>query len=506
MVSAVRNGLYNSLANVAGAATGIVGSVLIVNSLSAQAYGQFSYYLWLAGILGLLGTLAFPVSLIKLISELRGQGDLQEARNLTRWVLVRTSLLNLALTLGLFLWASNAPPEQRLYLYVLAAFPFFNALARVLSAVLWGYERYKEVSFATAVAALIQLALTAVFYFFIPRGWAYALAMLSSSFFITMGLTVMLRRTRKVRQEQEPQAHGEQIQGAQPPTQARTPLTPATLRRYTSFLIPATPGLIFQILVWDRSEIFFLNLMSTVEQIGYYSLAYTLFRVFLGLGWSLVNGYFPSMSHDYGSGNMKGMQEKIRTAVLLATVFSVPLSFGAWASFEGIFGLIYGEKMLPAVPVAYILFAGLVPGVVSSVFGSVIAAANRMWLSLWINFVLAAVNIALDLLLIASYGAVGAAFANTGAQLGAAVLSFFVLKRVVSVSLPWGSLSLIVLIGVLSTYALPWLIQMLLPGTAGLLLAIVVAALLYPLSLWKLGFLAPFFNRSPRLLKPALEA
>jgi len=486
MLQAVRNGFYNSLANVAGAATGMVGSVLIVSSLSAETYGQFSYYLWLAGTLGLVGTLAFPVSLLKLISELRGRGETGEAAGLTRWVLVRTSLLNLALSAPLFFWALSAPPAQRPYLFAVAAFPLFNAVARILSAVLWGHERYREVSSATTTAAVLQLLLIAVCYLLAPSGWAYMVAMLSSSLFITLGLLRALRRR----------------------DQKRLPATkpaPETLRRYVAFMVPATPGLIFQVLLWDRSEIFFLNLMSTAEQIGYYSLAYTVFRVFLGLGWSLVNGFFPSISHDYGAGNLTGLQEKVVSAVLLGAIFSVPLSFGAWASFEGLFGLIYGEKMLPAVPVAYILFAGLVPGVVSSVFGSVIAAVNRMWLNFWINFSLAGINIVLDLLLIPGYGAVGGAVANTAAQLGAAVFAFLALRRVVTVTLPWRALSLIIAVGGVTTYLLPHLLQKLLPGTPGLLLAVAAAALLYPLSLWQLGFLKPLFSRSARPSAPVLE-
>lgn len=482
MIAAVRNGLFNSLANVAGAATGIVGSILIVNSLSAEAYGQFSYYLWLAGIVGLLGTLALPVSLLKLISELRGQGAAAEIVRLTRWVTVRTVALNLALTLSILLWALNAPtvqPEQQPYLFVLAAFPLTNALARLLSSLFWGYERYGRVSSTTSVVAVIQLALIIGVYLVYPTGWAFALAMLSSSLFITLGLAWG-----------RPKGEVKEV--------SRATLAPDTRRRYLHFFIPATPGLIFQILLWDRSEIFFLNLMSTVEQIGFYSLAYTVFRIFLGLGWSLVNGFFPSISKDFGSGDMASLQRKVSSGVLLATLFAVPLSFGGWATFEGLFALIYGEKMLPAVPVAYVLFAGLVPGVVSCVFGLVIAALNKMWWSLSINFSLALINIVLDVLLIPSMGAYGGAIANTSAQLGAALLAFFVMKRVLapflSLTLPWGSLLAVVAIGAATAYGLPVLVQWTLPGTVGLLLAVPTAAASYLLLVWKLGFLTPFFG------------
>src|SRR5581483_3031186 len=118
-MTAIRNGLWNGLSNVVGAVTGLIGSILIVRSLTPVTYGAFSYYVWLAGILAVVGTLALPEAITKITSELRGERRHIEARALSRWVAIAVFGANLLLSASVCVAALNQPPAQRQFLLVI---------------------------------------------------------------------------------------------------------------------------------------------------------------------------------------------------------------------------------------------------------------------------------------------------------------------------------------------------------------------------------------------------
>jgi O-antigen/teichoic acid export membrane protein len=473
MVLAIRNGLWNAFAQVIGALTGIAGSVLIVRGLSPEAYGAFSYYVWLAGLISTLGTLAFPSTLTKITSELHGGREHSEARALSRTVALVLFGLNLALSGGILAWAFQTPISTRTYLLIVAAFLVPNALGAIFRSTLWGREHYSGVSVTETVSALLQFALVVVATLAQWGAPGYVAVVLVGSIVRAIGLALTLRRPSGA---------------TNPPRAARLPGR-STLRRYLVFCAPATLALLFYIVIWERSEVFFLERLSTLKQVGFYNLAYTTYAMFLGLGWALVNGFYPSISRDYGAGEWSRIREKVRQGVILATVFAVPLSLGGWVTLEALIALLYGQHMQDAAPVARILFIGLLPGVVASVLGFTMSAVGNAWLTVRLGVVLAALNIALDLLLIPHFGALGGAIANTGAQVMYTVLLLFVVRRRYRIELPWRILAGIVGLGVLTTLLLPSIIQRWSPGIWGLISAIVVGGACYILGIWSLGYL-----------------
>ncbi|MDQ4078978.1 MAG: MATE family efflux transporter, partial [Chloroflexota bacterium] len=156
--------------------------------------------------------------------------------------------------------------------------------------------------------------------------------------------------------------------------------------------------------------------MSSFEQVGVYAVAYTTAAISMVLGWALVNGFHPAISEDFGAGEWSRIREKVRQGVLLAALYAVPVTFGSWATLNGLFVAMYGAKVLPSVPVAYVLFAGLLPGVMGSMLGIMVSAVGGIWLHVRLGLVMSVVNVALAMVLIPREGALGAAVANTSAQ------------------------------------------------------------------------------------------
>ena len=477
---AVRNGLWNALATAFAGVTGLIGSVLVVRSLPANEYGIFSYYLWLASIAVAVATLAFPVSLTKVTSELIGRGEEEEASALSMSVILGVLALSLVITVGFLAWAFSASTHH-LYLLIIAVVMIPNSMAPVLLSVLWGRQRYKPVAMMLLAASCWQLVLTGITFL---NGWGttgFVAAILSGNVINAVGLCVILARG------------GDAIYRSW--RAFRWP-TRSTLRRYGAFLAPATLSQLFTVIVWERSEIFFLERLSSFEQVGVYGIAYTTSTLTMVLGWALVNGFHPAISEDFGAGEWDRIRGKVRQGVTLAALYAVPVTFGGWATLNGVFMAMYGAKTLPSVPVAYVLFAGLLPGVVGSMLGIMVSAVGGIWLLVRLGLLISVVNVALALILIPREGALGAAIANTSSQGIHVLLLLLFVYRLYQISLPWRALAHICGLGFVTTFVVPRLVQMMLPGVVGMMLAVAVAAIAYAAAIWGFGYL--------RSLQPAL--
>jgi O-antigen/teichoic acid export membrane protein len=471
---AVRNGLWSSLASLAGAVAGLIGSIVIVRGLTPEEYGSFSYYLWLASILAILGTLALPNALTKIRSELRGEQADDQAGRLSVLVIAVLLGLNALISLGLFAWALSTPlPDQR-YQLVLAVTVIPIALTSVLRSHLWADQRYRPVSLVTILGTVIHLLLIGVA---VWRDWhvtGFLIAALSLNSVQSLGLLVVILWSL----ERLPVVSLSSFRGP----------SMVTLRRYIAFAAPAAFVQLSDQLIWQRSGVFFLERESTLEQIGYYSLAFTGFSLFLALGWALVQGYYPAISHDFGAGDWDGIRRRLRQAVELASLYAAPVSLGGLAMLPFLLPLVYGEKVSPSIPVAQILFAGLLPGVITAVFGLTISAVGGIWLHVRLGLISATVSIVANLILVPRLGAVGSALANTLSQLTTATMLMVCAHVFYRLDLPWKRVGIILLVGITSTYLVPTAIHELMPDTVGLLLAILAAGLCYAGLLWRLGY------------------
>jgi O-antigen/teichoic acid export membrane protein len=257
---------------------------------------------------------------------------------------------------------------------------------------------------------------------------------------------------------------------------------------FARFAVPASLVLFFDTIIWQRSGVFFLERGSTLEQVGYFGLAYTCFGLFLALGWALVNGYYPSISHAYGAQDWQEVEAQFQQALLVAAVFATPLCLGGISTADDLLTTLYGAKMQPAAPVTQILFLGLLPGVISGVFGLAISAIGGIWLHVKVGILISLVNVGLNLALVPGLGAIGSAIAATGTQVLAAGVLVVIAYRRYRIRLPLSRLAGVVAIGIVSAGLLPLLVQHRLHGPVGLVAAIGLAGVVYVAATWRFGY------------------
>ena len=471
---AIKNGIWNALANAAITLTGVIGSILVVRSLNRDQYGTLSYYLWLASIFFFLGTLALPNAITKITSELNGNGREEEAHALSRWVRCCLLAINLLLAVSLALWASRAAEPEKSYLLIIAFVLVPNALMAVLRSTFWGREQYRPVSVTMMIGSLVQLLFIALGYLFNWGVTGFLAALVSISVVQAVALAILLRSSDR-----------------SPRTTNKSFSLPerALLRRYFAFALPATLVLCTELVVWQRSEIFFLERLSTLDQVGFYNLGYTIFGSLLTLGWALVHGFYPAISRNYGAGAWSRIGQQLHQGLILAALFAVPLTFGGWAILQNLTLLLYTPKMLPMVPVAQVLLVGILPGVIVGMLTLTVNSIGGIWIQVRAGLVMLVVSISLDLVLVPRLGAMGAALASTLTQVSYALLLTIILRVRYNLGLPLRKIGSILFVGAPTTFLVPVLAQNWFSGVVGLALAICLAAAMYTAVIHSLGYL-----------------
>jgi O-antigen/teichoic acid export membrane protein len=262
------------------------------------------------------------------------------------------------------------------------------------------------------------------------------------------------------------------------------------------------------LVVWDRSEVFFLGRFAAREEVGYYSLAFTLAleaRRFLPSAFG--EALFPALSRLAGLRDEWGIGNAFVQATRYLAIIGLPLAVGGAVVARPIIALLFGAAYLPAAPVLVILFvsAGVVS--LSHAAASVILVKEQYRFLVASSVALAVVNVALDLLLIPRWAAVGAAVANTLVQVAGVGVQLAFVVRLLRAPLPLGNLARCLAATLLAwapaAALAAWLPLPALPALALRLLSFVVV---YPVALALAGALVPEDFARARALVERLPA
>ena len=475
------NGLWNALSSGVVALLGLLSSVIVVRTLSPHDYGVMSYYLWLAGLCATLGMLAFAPSLTKVGAELMGAGRSQTADALAAWVGRTQAWINLGIAVALLL-AALLSPGNRVFLYLIAGLQLPTALASVLSSRFWSHQNFRIVSLWNLLASVLQLLLIVAVLRLSQSDPALAVPGLTFAV-LSAGLTSWLGLSWQAR-----------VFGRAP----RVAPPADVLRHYLAFLLPASLAMVFETVVWQRSELYFINRLGDAVQLGHYSLAYTIFAIFLSVGWALVTSYFPSIASDHGGGQHHLVAHKLQQGATLAVLYAAPIGCGAVVTLPVLVELLYGAKMLPAVPIGQMLLVSLVPSVLAGMYSLTLNAIGGIWRNVWLGLAVAVVNVTLDLTLIPRLGAFGGAVATVCAQCLYLTGLLLLANARFDLRVRWGTPLRILAVALLTTLLLPALALRLVGGIPGLALSVLLGGGLYALYVWKAGLLT--------LLRPAAGA
>lgn len=384
-------------------ALGLLASIIIARVLGPDDFGRYSYVVWLAGLLIVVGNNGLNASVIRFISESLGRQSPDSARAVHGWARRRQIACLVLVAVGfaaLFPFSMPAGWEERAWIFVAltlaAAMP--KALFMFDASVGKGYGRYGVEALSAVVMSVVNIVAVLLLMRMKAGLIGYMTLFAATSIGYAVSSQVLLRA------------------GDLRPTRDR--LEPALLARLRPHLFWTVILTIAYAFNNKSIETYLLNDMVGAAAVGYFAIAGALTRggmEMLSSGLSTV--LMPMMAHAYGEGRAA------RAGTIMASAMR-------YYSFIGL--LLGGIGVLVAVPAVTLLYGDAYTGVILpfqimvAVAGVTLAdSALNALLSITDNqrirviFVVVSLGItaALALWLIPRYGLMGAVTAHAGSRL-----------------------------------------------------------------------------------------
>jgi O-antigen/teichoic acid export membrane protein len=224
-------------------------------------------------------------------------------------------------------------------------------------------------------------------------------------------------------------------------------LPSAVRREVRSYVVPLAFVVLLEMLVWDRTEIFFLRLYVSSGELAFYSLAYGLASRLIVLPNIVVGPLLPALAALYGTGDGPEFQRVYRRAVRYAMLVAAPLVAISVAIAPGAVALLYGDAYAPVTWMFRVLVVVTLIAVMREVAWAALQAAGARRSILFGSLVSTAIDLALAVVLIPRIGTVGAIIAASSAQIALTVWAVSAMRHVTGAWLPGVALARILTAG-----------------------------------------------------------
>jgi len=190
-------------------------------------------------------------------------------------------------------------------------------------------------------------------------------------------------------------------------------------RRVLRFSVFTTIGVTLTLIVWRRSEFFFLEQYSSDAEIGFYSIAFAVMTAMILLPESLTGAISPAFATLHGAGAVGRLRSGYSRAIRLLLLASLPLTAAVMALGPSAIRILYGSDFRAAGPVLTLMSLTFPIVSLSSVSNALMLGLARVRIPMIVGISAALVTIGLNFLLVPAFDAVGAALANSGGQMAA---------------------------------------------------------------------------------------
>lgn len=399
-----------------------ISSVAVARVIGPTELGYYSYVLWIASITTALTSFGIPVATRKYVAEYIGKGELAIAHQYVRTSLrLQWAAACALLGGGLVVVLLAVPVPYRLFasLAVMSYIP--SMVLSIYGSALAGAEDYRSNVTGSLVSTVVNLVGVGLSLWFRWDLVGLAGALLASRT-VDLVLRVWFFRCRFPRLgPQEKLTRG---------------LPPSLRKRMMAFCLQSSLLLLINVVVWDRSEIFFLKQFSSIREVAYYSLAFNIAQQLTLIPQIVANAAGATMMVQYG--RAPDSVGKLTSNVMrYIALISLPLMMTVGALSSPLLHVLYGPKYVSAIPALVVSSLFMIGRASLPPVQQLLMAIEKQSVLVKWGFACAVVNILLDLLLIRHGGATGAAWANGLAQAIAALGAWILACRAYPVVLPW---------------------------------------------------------------------
>ena len=232
--------------------------------------------------------------------------------------------------------------------------------------------------------------------------------------------------------------------------------------------------------VYEWMDVALIGIFLSSAQVGIYEVAWQVTLVVLIASYSVATTIFPQVSSWSAEAANDRIERLISRTLGVVLAVSIPAFIGATVFSEDILQYLFGAEYVVAAGVLIILMAEKVFQSANDVFWRSLNAINRPDLGARATVITVIVNLVLNLLLIPTYGIVGAACATTFAVITNTLLHGYYLSRFLEVRIPYKLVSICLTISIVMAAELT-VVRSLLPvqGIIMLFLQIAIGALIY---------------------------
>lgn len=380
----------------------LVLSVAAARYLGVDGFGRQSFIAFVSVSMALLLSEGMSSSLARHVGEALGRGDDRTVTSLTR--LAWRIQLGAALLGAAALAAAGALGESPSSAwFFVAAVCAASVLHSVPAAVLAGMQRWREVTIVGLGTTIAGVPVTIAV---LAMGGGITGMFAVEAVFAAIGLTLTGWLAGR--------AMGDL---PRPAATAR----PEARRRMLSNAAYASAFAVLTLVVWRRSELFFLQHFASDQQVAFYSIAFAAVTALTVIPYAISIVALPTFATLQGARAHGRIGEGAARGARLLISVSLPLTAGAIALGPGAIEVVYGPDFSAVGPVLRLMVVIFPVVAVYLLCTSLLYALGHVRVLLVISVTAAVVNVSLDLLLIPGHGAMAAVVANLGGQSCAAL-------------------------------------------------------------------------------------
>jgi O-antigen/teichoic acid export membrane protein len=462
-INIFKNSVWNLFLFAIQGITGIVMSILIARYLGAELMGEYSYITWLIGIISLVISFGLPNAITKFLSELIGSEGETHANLIYSTLLQLQFIIALAVSIILILlFYCNLLPDRKDY-YLIAFISLIPmCMSAFLAAAFQGLQNFRIISLVGSCLSLLQTALVVLFI----KLDAGVMGLIAIPLIGGLIQTLILVKNTNLAFD---------FTGwLKIPKTIRDNVARYSLHVYWTILL--------SMIVWQKSEIFFLRIYSTSAAIAFYSIAFNIVLLLTSLASLFAAVIFPVLSNFHGAGYTEGVQNIYAKSIKAVVIFYLPLCICFIATAKPLILLMYSSEYVAVYPLLIILVVSILFSALGIIFANVILAVNRSDIQAKYVTLQAVVNVVLDLALIPQFGATGAAVANSAIRIASFFVWLWIVQRQLGFSFPLREVSLCILPNIPLAVIL-WAVLNYYPSSMGIVSVFLVALLFYPIFL-----------------------
>jgi len=390
---------YNTISNVISLLLGFILNIIIARILQPKQMGEYSYAIWLISFLSIVILLGVPNTLTKYISQFYKEKN--KIRFLFYFLVKIVFLTFIFVSSGILIYLFISQKNFDFLIFVILGYTIAS-LNGILRSYVYGIEDFKTITINTFITLFLQLILVITFLKKEPSSAKMLEIYLFSLFISTIIFFISLKK--ELKEIFVSTATKEMF------------LEKDEKKKITEYLVFISVLIIINMIVWERSEIFFLKIFSTSEGLAFYSIAFTLGYLpnkILTFG----NVLLPRMSKFYAEKDFSKISVYYEQLTELVALLIIPIYIFVFIFASDIVKILYGESYLQVSSILrIIIFAGIISGI-ATVGSAFIQAVEKVDVSFKIGIFITVINIFLDFLLIPKYQSIGAAYANSISQI-----------------------------------------------------------------------------------------